>query len=47
MRALWAFLLFRWMTFSAFDWNPLPAELALATLPPIGGLHDLRRYAGR
>jgi spermidine/putrescine transport system permease protein len=31
----WAFLLLRWMTFSVFDWEPLPAELALATLPPL------------
>ena len=33
--AFWAFLLLRWMTFSVIEWNPLPAELALATLPPI------------
>jgi spermidine/putrescine transport system permease protein len=33
--AFWAFLFFRWMTFSVFDWEPLAAELALATFPPI------------
>ena len=27
---LWAFLLFRWVTFSSIDWNPFPAELVLA-----------------
>ena len=31
----WGFMLFRWMTFSVFEWEPLPAELALATLPPL------------
>jgi spermidine/putrescine transport system permease protein len=33
--ALWAFLLFRWMTFSAFDWSPFGLELALTQWPPI------------
>ena len=33
--AFWGFLLLRWMTFSVFDWKPLPAELALASLPPL------------
>lgn len=33
--AVWLFLLFRWMTFSVFDWNPLDLELALANLPAI------------
>ncbi len=33
--ALWAFLLFRWMTFSSFAWTPLGVELALATWPPL------------
>ena len=33
--AFWGFLLLRWMTFSVFEWEPLPAELALATLPPL------------
>lgn len=32
---LWGWLLFRWTTFSSFDWNPFPAELALAQWPPI------------
>ncbi len=32
---LWAFLFFRWLTFSTFDWRPYPAELALAQWPPI------------
>lgn len=27
---LWAFLLFRWVTFSSIDWTPFPAELTLA-----------------
>lgn len=31
----WGFLLFRWMTFSVFDWEPLAAELALSTFPPL------------
>jgi spermidine/putrescine transport system permease protein len=31
---LWAYLLFRWFTFSAFDWRPLPFELALGAWPP-------------
>jgi spermidine/putrescine transport system permease protein len=33
--ALWAFLLFRWATFSLFNWTPLAAELALATASPL------------
>ncbi len=33
--ALWAFLLFRWMTFDAFDWDPFGFELALAEWPPV------------
>ena len=33
--ALWAFLLLRWMTFSAFDWEPFGVELTLAEWPPI------------
>lgn len=33
--ALWAFLLFRWATFSRFNWTAYPAELALAKLPPL------------
>lgn len=32
--AFWAFLLFRWVTFAPFSWEPLPFETALATLPP-------------
>lgn len=32
---IWAFLLFRWVTFSAFDWEPLTAELVLADLPAV------------
>ena len=41
--ALWAFLLFRWATFSRFNWTPYPAELALAKLPPllVYGLYGL------
>ena len=31
----WALLFTRWLTFSALDWNPFPAELALAEWPPI------------
>lgn len=30
----WAFLLFRWVTFNAIDWEPLGLELALAQWPP-------------
>ena len=30
---LWALLLFRWVTFSQFDWRPLRLELMLADLP--------------
>lgn len=33
--ALWAFLLFRWLTFSTFNWAPLGAELALSKWPPV------------
>ena len=33
--ALWAFLLFRWATFSRFNWTPYPAELVLAEWPPL------------
>lgn len=33
--AIWGLLLLRWITFGSFDWQPLPAELALAELPPI------------
>ncbi len=33
--ALWGFLLFRWVSFGRFAWDPLPAELALATWPPL------------
>lgn len=33
--AFWAFLFLRWMTFSAFDWDPLAAELALSAFPPL------------
>ncbi|MCP4415255.1 MAG: hypothetical protein GY805_01450, partial [Chloroflexi bacterium] len=33
--ALWAYLLLRWMTFSAIEWTPFPAELALAEWPSI------------
>ena len=32
---LWAFLLFRWATFSRFNWTPYPAELVLAAWPPL------------
>lgn len=32
---LWLFLLFRWLTFSVIAWEPLGAELALATRPPL------------
>ncbi|MGD8584550.1 MAG: ABC transporter permease [Chloroflexota bacterium] len=32
---LWAFLLFRWMTFGVFDWSPFGLELTLANWPPI------------
>ncbi|MGD2049717.1 MAG: ABC transporter permease, partial [Chloroflexota bacterium] len=32
---LWAFLLIRWITFSAIDWDPFGFELALAQMPPI------------
>jgi spermidine/putrescine transport system permease protein len=33
--ALWAFLLFRWMTFGVFEWHPFGLELALADWPPL------------
>jgi spermidine/putrescine transport system permease protein len=33
--ALWAFLLFRWATFSRFNWTPYPAELVLADWSPL------------
>ena len=33
--ALWAFLLFRWATFSRFNWTPYRAELVLAEWPPL------------
>jgi len=33
--ALWAFLLFRWATFSRFNWTPFPAELVLAEWSPL------------
>lgn len=33
--ALWAILLFRWATFSIFNWTPLTAELALASTSPL------------
>lgn len=32
---LWLALLFRWATFSQFDWQPQAAELALAQYPPL------------
>lgn len=32
---LWLALSLRWLTFSSFNWTPLPAELALATWPPL------------
>ncbi len=33
--AFWAFLLFRWATFSRFNWTPYPAELVLAQASPL------------
>ena len=33
--ALWAFLIFRWATFSRFNWTAYPAELVLAAWPPL------------
>lgn len=33
--ALWLWLLLRWVTFNAFDWDPYAAELALAELPAL------------
>ena len=33
--ALWALLLFRWITFSSIGWSPFQAELALAEWPPL------------
>jgi spermidine/putrescine transport system permease protein len=50
--ALWGFLLFRWVTFATYSWNPLAGELALAQLPAIlpyllyGGLLALNGSAG-
>ena len=32
--AVWLFLLFRWLTFSSFDWEPLTLELTLADFNP-------------
>jgi spermidine/putrescine transport system permease protein len=32
---LWAFLLFRWITFGTIAWEPFAAELALAQWPPV------------
>lgn len=32
---LWAFLLYRWMTFSSMGWDAFEFEDALATLPPL------------
>ena len=49
---LWLFLLFRWATFSVINWQPMPAELALAEWPPVlayvlfGGLLALNLAAG-
>ncbi len=49
---LWGILLFRWVTFALFAWNPLAGELALAQLPPIlpyllyGGMFLLCGAAG-
>jgi spermidine/putrescine transport system permease protein len=49
---LWLLLLFRWITFIHFNWNPLAAELALAEGPPFvayllyGGLLGLNLFAG-
>lgn len=31
----WVLLFIRWLTFSAFDWQPFPAELALSDWPPL------------
>ena len=33
--AVWLALLFRWITFSRFNWDPLNLELSLANLPPL------------
>jgi hypothetical protein len=33
--AVWLALLFRWITFSSFDWEPFTLELTLAELSPI------------
>ena len=35
--ALWLFLLFRWATFSRFNWTPYAAELILAGWSPLAG----------
>lgn len=35
LAALWTFLLFRWATFSQFNWRPFPAELTLADWLPM------------
>ncbi|MCI0577344.1 MAG: ABC transporter permease [Chloroflexi bacterium] len=49
---LWGALFFRWMTFSAYEWTPLPAELALARWSPLvayliyGGLLIVDLLAG-
>ena len=41
--AVWAILLFRWATFSLFNWTPLAAELSLAAYSPLTayGLYGL------
>lgn len=33
--ALWAFMLFRWVTFGSINWTALASELALSQWPPI------------
>lgn len=33
--AVWGLLLFRWATFTLFNWTPLAAELALAAYSPL------------
>jgi spermidine/putrescine transport system permease protein len=33
--AVWLTLLFRWITFSSFNWDPFTLELTLAKLPPM------------
>ena len=48
----WLFLLFRWATFTLFNWQPLDIELALAQWPPLaayalyGGLLAMTLVAG-